>query len=145
NTYLPAVEPGNALGPRITSPDSTLSPTFTDVITVLYQDNLTTGGVQVGMDSAPINASTCKNGAFNDTTGLNVTFDSNCFNLTTLASNGIQINPGDLILFSNANGNAVQYVTSVSGQTLTFDKGDPYGLNQTGASAGTIVQIQNTN
>lgn len=144
NTFLPAIEPGNAMGPLITSPDSTTSPTNTDVISMLYEDNLATSNLyKVGMDAAPINSTACPNGKFNDATGLSITFDSNCFSLTTLAANGIQINPGDLIMFSNANGNAVQTVTNVSGQTLTFAGGDAFGFNQTGAPGGTIVQIQN--
>jgi prepilin-type N-terminal cleavage/methylation domain-containing protein len=145
NTYLPAVDPGNAMGPLITSPDSTTSPTNTDILTVLYQDNLSTqGAFRVGMDSAPINSAACAAGAIT-AVGDKATFDANCFSLATLAANGISINPGDLILFSNANGNAVQYVTSVSAQTLTFGTGDPFGFNQTGAPAGTLIQLQNTN
>ncbi len=145
NMYLAAIEPGNAMGPLITSPDSTSSPTNTDILTVLYQDNLSTGSFQVGMDAAPINSTRCPGGSINST-GSKVIFDSSagCFNMATLAANGVQINAGDLILFSNANGNAIQTVTSVSGQQLNFARGDFFGFNQTGAPAGTLVQIQNT-
>ena len=146
NTFVGAIEPGNALGPLITSPDSTTSPTNTDIVSIMYQDNLSTSNAfQVGMDAAPINSTACPNGKFNDAIGLSVTFDGNCFNLATLSNNGIQINPGDLIMFSNANGNAIQTVTSVSGQTLKFARGDAFGFNQTGAPFGTIVQLQNYN
>lgn len=144
NTFLPAVSPGNALGPLITSPDSTTSPTNTDVITILYQDNLSTSGAfRVGMDSAPINSASCPAGSITAAADK-ATFDSGCFSLSTLAAYGVSINPGDLILFSNANGHAIQYVSGVSGQTLNFGSGDPFGLNQTAAPQGTLIQLQNT-
>src|SRR5467141_694376 len=38
NVILPAVEPGNGLGPKVTSPDGTSS-LATDVITIMYADN----------------------------------------------------------------------------------------------------------
>lgn len=146
NTFLAAVEPGNALGPLITSPDSVASPTNTDVITILYQDNLSTGSFQVGMDAAPINSKSCPGGSIH-AAGATVVFDSStgCFDMSKLAAAGVPINSGDLILFSNANGNAIQTVTSVSGQQLNFAAGDFFGFNQTNAPAGTLVQLQNTN
>src|SRR6266849_3678998 len=38
NLILPAIEPGNNLGPTVTSPDGTSGPR-TDIITILYADN----------------------------------------------------------------------------------------------------------
>src|SRR6266513_3232954 len=38
NVILPAIEPGNGLGPTVTSPDGTSGPA-SDIITVLYADN----------------------------------------------------------------------------------------------------------
>src|SRR5712664_2088668 len=38
NVILPAIEPGNNLGPAITSPDGTSGPR-TDVLTIMYADN----------------------------------------------------------------------------------------------------------
>jgi len=40
------------------------------------------------------------------------------------------ITAGDLIYFNNALGSAIQYVTGVNGQTISFDQGDPLNLNQ---------------
>jgi hypothetical protein len=80
------------------------------------------------------------NGSIN-AAGSSVTFDSACANLGLA---GIQIQPGDLIMFSNTIGNAIQTVTSVSGQTLKFAAGDPYNLNGRADSQGTIKQIQNS-
>jgi prepilin-type N-terminal cleavage/methylation domain-containing protein len=143
NLFLPAVEPGSNMGPFITSPDAT-SNVNTDIITVLYQDNLSTSGTYlVGMDATPINGTSCPSGAIT-AAGDKVTFDSNCFNLGTLAASGVSLNPGDLILFSNANGNALQTITSISGQTLSFASGDAFNLNGVvGSTGGTIRQIQN--
>jgi prepilin-type N-terminal cleavage/methylation domain-containing protein len=144
NTTLPSIEPGNAMGPLITAPDAT-SLTNTDIITIVYVDNTASSTTTiVGMNAQPINGTSCPNGSI-AATGSSVTFDSNCFNLTSLQASGVQINPGDLIMFSNTNGNALQVVTSVSGQTLNFASGDAYGLNQiTSANGGTIKYLQNS-
>jgi prepilin-type N-terminal cleavage/methylation domain-containing protein len=144
NTVLPSIEPGNALGPFITSPDATSS-VNTDILTVLYADN-TAGSTAtiVGMNAQPVNGTSCPGGSLS-ATGTTVTFDSGCFNLANLNVSGVQINPGDLIMFTNTNGNALQLVTAASGQTLTFSSGDAFGLNgkTSTATGGTILQLQN--
>jgi prepilin-type N-terminal cleavage/methylation domain-containing protein len=144
NTTLPAIEPGNALGPLITAPDAT-SATNTDILTVVYEDNTTSSsGTIIGMNAQPINGTSCPGGSIT-ASGNSVVFDSTCFNLTSLAASGVQINPGDLIMFSNTNGKALQVVTSVSGQTLNFASGDAFHLNGiTSATGGTIKQLQNS-
>jgi type II secretory pathway pseudopilin PulG len=145
NTALPPIEPGNALGPLITAPDAT-SLTNTDIITVIYADN-TSGSTStiVGMNAQPVNGTGCTGGSIT-ASGNAATFDATCFNLTSLSASGVQINPGDLIMFSNANGNALQVVTSVAGQTLRFASGDAFGLNGiTSALGGTLVNLQNYN
>jgi prepilin-type N-terminal cleavage/methylation domain-containing protein len=145
NLTLAAIEPGNALGPCITAPDATCS-VNTDEITILYQDNTSTSSTYVvGMNAQPINSTTCSSGAI-ASNGSTVTFDSRaaCFPLTSLAASGAAITPGDLIMFSNSNGNALQLVTSVSGQTLNFASGDAFGLNQmTSALGGTLPSLRN--
>jgi len=155
NSTLPAVEPGADMGPPITAPDAT-SGSNTDEITVIYADNL-------GLDSRPINASPtvatattaanpgCPNGSLTlsgttltavfDGTTLNSSGNYNCVNF---AKNGIAINVGDLIMFSNNQGQALLAVTNVSGQTLTFAKGDPFGLNGRTETSGTINFLQTT-
>jgi Tfp pilus assembly protein PilW len=144
NLTLPAIEPGHQLGPLITPPDATTLAN-TDIVTVVYVDNTSSSTTTiVGMNAEPINGTSCPNGSIS-ATGSTVTFDSNCFNLSTLSASGVQINPGDLIMFSNANGNALQVVTSVSGQTLSFAGGDAFNLNDmTSATGGTIKQLQNS-
>ena len=155
NSTLPAVEPGNAMGPFITAPDaSTGLPTnqssYTDEITVVYADNL-------GLDARPINAQAttnpanpgCPNGKLSlsgttltavfDGTTLNSQGNYNCVNFL---KNGITVNVGDLIMFSNSYGEALLAVTNVNGQTLTFAKGDSFGLNGRTENGGTINYLQ---
>ena len=54
------------------------------------------------------------------------------------------IKAGDLLLFTNANGTAIQTVTSVSATTVFFAAGDPFNFNQRGAAVtqGSIMQIR---
>jgi prepilin-type N-terminal cleavage/methylation domain-containing protein len=149
NTTLPAVEPGDGLGNPINTPDAT-SVTPTDLITMMYVDNT------LGLDNKPINQAPfgadpgCA-GTISPT-GDSVFFDNTTIylgviNCADLSKANIPVSPGDLILFSNANGNAIQTVTAVSGQTLTFTSGlgagDTFALNGSGKPAGTIIQLQN--
>jgi prepilin-type N-terminal cleavage/methylation domain-containing protein len=139
NFSLPAVEPGKNLGPRITSPDVAPGPN-SDLTTVLYADNT------LSLDNVPINrpaspgVTACAGSI--SAAGDTVTFDpsATCHNLA-LAS--IPVQAGDLILFTNAQGNAIQVVTAINGQTLKFSRGDPFNLNGRGDPQGTITQLQN--
>ncbi len=155
NSTLPAVEPGSALGPLITAPDASAGVpsnpnSFTDEITVLYADNL-------GLDQRPINAQAtttppnpgCPKGSLTlSGTTLTATFDGTTlnsggnYNCVNFVKNGISINAGDLIMFSNSYGEALLAVTAVNGQTLTFAKGDPYNLNGRTEGGGTINYLQ---
>jgi Prokaryotic N-terminal methylation motif len=151
---IPAIEPGNMMGPAITAPDAIAGTpanpnSITDEITMLYADNA------VGLDAKPVNQPAtagppanpgCPNGKLQVAgTTVTVTFDVTCVNLTNPASPEISINPGDLILFSNPNGTALLYVTNVAGQVLTFQPGDPFNLNGRTETAGTIKQLENLN
>jgi prepilin-type N-terminal cleavage/methylation domain-containing protein len=136
NVILPAIEPGNALGPTVTSPDGTSGPP-SDIITMLYADNT------LALDAKAINGTSCPGGSIT-ATGSSITFDSTC---VTIGSAGIPVNPGDLLMIYNANNSngALQTVTSISGQTLNFASGDAFNLNgrTTTETAGTIKQLQN--
>jgi prepilin-type N-terminal cleavage/methylation domain-containing protein len=148
-TVLPAVSLGTALGPAVMIPDSlssTPTPAPTDILTVLYDDNTWNQGEN--MDFAPINraavgATPACNGTISPL-GDTVTFDANCNDLTKAR---VPIQPGDLIMFTNPAGvTAIQTVTAVNGQQLSFAKNniiDKFGFNQTGAPQGTIAQLQN--
>jgi hypothetical protein len=134
NVVLPAIEPGAGLGPAVSSPDGTTAPA-SDVVTLLYADN------SLALDGKSINSAACPLGAI-AADGSSATFDLTCVNI---GAAGIPVNPGDLIMFSNVNGNCIQTVTSVNGQTLNFAAQDAFDLNgrTTTEAAGTILQLQN--
>ena len=109
---LPAVSPGDALGPQIGA-------TATDIITVLVADPLFQRfSLDVAEDggSAEVDASTAIDGQA-----------------------GIQ--PGDLIMFEVAGFRALQMVTAQEDQSLEFGAGDAMNLNQRSASDGTIMTL----
>jgi prepilin-type N-terminal cleavage/methylation domain-containing protein len=51
------------------------------------------------------------------------------------------IKVGDLVLFKNALGSAVQTVTRLTGTSVHFDAGDWFNFNQRGVPAGSVTQI----
>lgn len=135
NVILPAIEPGNGLGPTVTSPDGTSGPA-TDIITIMYADNTL-------LVKKAINGAACPNGSIAPN-GLTITFDINC---VVIGGAGIPVNSGDLLMIYNANqpNGILQTVTSVAGQTLNFAAGDAFNLNgrTTTETNGTIRQLQN--
>lgn len=142
NVVLPAIEPGNALGVPITAPDVAGSLVNTDVVTLMYQDNslnLSQYPIYLAAGSgAPGNAGGCAGSI--SPIGAFAQFDPAC--VVSPSPSGASINAGDLIMFSNANGNALVMVTSVAWPTVFFAKNDPFGLNQTGLPSGTLIQLQ---
>jgi type II secretory pathway pseudopilin PulG len=147
NFVLPSIEPGQAMGPLITSPDATAgnpsSPaSFTDEITMLYADNSS------GLEDKPVNQPAiagnpgCPAGSIT-LSGQTVTFDPTCVDVAAMTASGAQIQPGDLIMFSNTHGSALQMVTSAAGNVLNFATGDPYALNGRNDPSGTILQLKN--
>jgi type II secretory pathway pseudopilin PulG len=144
NATIPSIEPGNENGPPITAPDASSGTvgnpnSITDEITILYQDNT------LRLNDKQVNGSACPNGSVVVSGGVTtVTFDTTCLNLSTSLTNlGITLNPGDLIMLQNANGNTLLTVTSVSltSNSLTFGTGDAFDLNRTTETAGTISQL----
>jgi type II secretory pathway pseudopilin PulG len=135
NVILPAIEPGNGLGGVIVSPDGTRSPA-TDIVTIMYADN-----TLLALSQKPVTGPTCPLGTIN-ATGSSIFFDPAC---VTIGAAGIPVNPGDLLMIYNNNGNCLQTVSVVAGQTLTFNPGDAFNLNgrTTTETAGTIKQLQN--
>ena len=115
---IPAVTPGAGLGPVVNGQ-------ATDMVTVLYAD------ISLRLSDWTL---TNINGD-----GSRATVDVR----TDITSPDTGIRVGDLILFSNAQGNALQEVTGTDGgQTMHFDVNDPLLLNQPGAGEGGIVAIQ---
>jgi prepilin-type N-terminal cleavage/methylation domain-containing protein len=142
NATLPAVEPGNSLGPMVTAPDGgTARPT--DEITVVYADN--TLGTDVHPINQPANPGPPAQPACNGTltisgTTLLVNFDPTCLDLTKPDQ---KFNPGDLIMFSNVKGSTLMAVTSAAGTGVTLAPGDAFNLNgRSGDTGGTIWQLQ---
>jgi prepilin-type N-terminal cleavage/methylation domain-containing protein len=131
-SVLPAIEPGFTLGPTMIPVDGTVAGT-TDLITLLYADNA--AGL---LNKTVVDNVNCAGGTINGT-GTSVTFAAACANL---GAGGIQVNPGDLIMFTSSVGNAIQTVTGSAGQTLSFAANDPFKLNATGQPSGTILQIK---
>ncbi len=55
------------------------------------------------------------------------------------------VKPGDVIMLTSTNGNAIGEVTNVVGNTIFFANNDPLNLNQSNATSGNIKTfIQNT-
>jgi prepilin-type N-terminal cleavage/methylation domain-containing protein len=147
NFVVPSIEPGQALGPLITSPDAIAGnpsnpASFTDEISVLYVDNSS------GLEAKPVNQPPipgnpgCPAGSIT-VNGQTVTLDPSCVNVAAMNNSGAQIQPGDLIMFSNSLGNALQEVTSASGNVLNFASGDAFNLNGRTDPSGTILQLRN--
>jgi prepilin-type N-terminal cleavage/methylation domain-containing protein len=153
--YLPALSLGTGLGPVVpiltragVAPGAGAP---SDIITLIYQDNTWDSNPAdnklTALDSAPITqvaagATPACNGSIT-ALGDAVTFDANCVNM---GSARVPVQPGDLFMFSNNNGTALQTVTGINGQVVSFASNpaiDKFGLNQTGAAQGTIKQIQN--
>jgi prepilin-type N-terminal cleavage/methylation domain-containing protein len=116
DAVLQAVTTGSDLGPMV-------SGIPTDMVTILSADR------SLPLDSFPLQSIT--NG------GARATVDAR---ISIGGATGIRA--GDLILFSNAVGNAIQTVTSVNNRVLTFDVNDPFNLNQRNAAQGSIRQIR---
>jgi hypothetical protein len=118
-TSLPALSPGNGLGPVLLG-------VSTDIINVVYADRT------LNISSNPLAAiaadgSTMTVAAATPVTGVG----------------GLQA--GDVILFSNALGNALQMVTNTpTTQTVTFGAGDEMNLNQRGAAFGSVMNLQSS-
>jgi len=141
NVTLPAIEPGNALGPLIVSPDAT-SNFNTDIISLMYLDNsltLNTYPIYLPAGSgAPGVGGGCAGSI--SPTGSFAIFDPSC--VVSPSPSGATVNAGDLLMFSNANGNTLVEVTSVSWPKVYFGAGDAFGLNQTGLPNGTLINLQ---
>jgi prepilin-type N-terminal cleavage/methylation domain-containing protein len=149
-TSLAPVIPGSGLGSVVTTVNpnnqQVLAGGFnTDMITILYADNTLTDSSGVAnpptLNQYPVTqaapaAPVCA-GAI-AATGLTVTMDANCF---VMPGGPTPIQVGNLMMFQNINGTALEYVTSVQGQVITFAAGDPANLNQTGLPNGTIANL----
>jgi len=113
---ISSVAPGGSLGPVVLGVQ-------TDMVHVLYADPT------LPLSSLPLSSLAAD--------GSQMTVDA-----TIDIGGRDQIKAGDIIMFSNAFGNAVQMVTGRTGQTVSFDPNDPMLLNQRGAPQGTIMNLK---
>jgi prepilin-type N-terminal cleavage/methylation domain-containing protein len=145
-TNLPAIAPGYQAGQFATSlnPSTgvTLQGVKTDIINIIYADNILQDTAGHYLYSYPViqAANPACVGAIT-ATGGSITLDSGCF-LMPGATNPITV--GNLIMFHNQNGTALEYVTAVAGQVITFGGGDPAGLNPPGKTLGTVADLATT-
>lgn len=150
-TSLAPVIPGSGLGSvvRTVNPanQAVLTGGFnTDMITILYADNTLVDSSaslnklnQYPVAQAAPAAPVC--GGNIAATGLTVTMAANCFTMPGGGQGTTPVSVGNLIMFQNVNGTALEYVTGVLGQVITFAAGDPAGLNQTGLPNGTVANL----
>src|SRR5580658_5398733 len=142
-TILPAITPGYLAGQLATSlnPSTgvTLTGVKTDIINIIYADNILQDTAGNYLYSFPIiQAANPPCAGTINATGASVTLAPACF-LMPGATN--PITTGNLMMFHNQNGTALEYVTSVAGQTINFAGGDPAELNQSGKTFGTVANL----
>jgi prepilin-type N-terminal cleavage/methylation domain-containing protein len=148
-TTLPPVIPGSQLGSLVTTANPATGAILTggfntDVITILYADNtlvssagappplLTAAPVTSVAPAVPVCAGVI------DPAGAFVTLAPACF---TLPGGPTPIAVGNLIMFHNINGTALEYVTGVTATQILFAPGDPAGLNGTALPKGTVANL----
>lgn len=113
---VPSVAPGAGLGP-------TLRGQATDVITVIYAD------ATLALSQYPLTSMAAD--------GASMVVDAR----TPITGAG-GLHAGDIIMFSNALGNALQMVTRTEQQTAFFAEGDALRLNQRGAESGSVLELR---
>jgi prepilin-type N-terminal cleavage/methylation domain-containing protein len=149
-TVLPVISPGYQIG-NVTSGTGA---TQTDIITLVYADNTLLDSNKHWLNEFPINTpgggtncsgATAKPNGSIVTAGstTTITFDSTCININT---GNTAINVGDLILLQASNGAMalvnVSTVTLASNKITIAASPDPFLLNNSGKTSGTIAQIQ---
>jgi len=113
---LPAISPGAALGPIVLG-------VTTDIVTMMYADPT------LVLSQFPLVGIAADGSAMTVNAGTPIT-----------TPDGLKV--GDVILFSNALGNAMQVITRTNNnQIVDFELNDPMGLNQRAAPQGTIMNL----
>jgi len=130
---LPAVSPGQCLGPTINTKTS-------DEITIISVDQtFAVANVPVPLvpTSITIHPAAC---APPSCTGWTLTVPAAP---SIAAGSTTAVNVGDIFMFSNSNGTALGMVTAVNSgaNTITFDDTDALNLNQPNAAAGTLSNL----
>jgi prepilin-type N-terminal cleavage/methylation domain-containing protein len=148
-SVLPVISPGYQLGPATIA-----SGANTDLVTLVYADNTLIDSNQHWLNEYPINTpgggTNCSgttptpNGSLvTSGTTTTITFDSTCVNINT---GNTALAVGDLLLLQ-ANGGGMALVTisnvNLASNNVTISSSpDPFLLNSSGKTSGTIAQIQ---
>lgn len=131
-TNLPDITTGYKLGP-------TVNGTTTDMVTILTVD-----AFMPTIETPPTGVIDPNEGTLDPAGGF-VTLPANSIWLIGDTVNGTPaMNVGDLVMFKNPRGMAVQTVTRKDSTRLYFDAGDWFNLNQRAAAQGTIMQIKDS-
>ena len=122
-TNLPDITTGDHIGP-------TINGTETDMITLMT------------VDAFMPTLETPADGAI-DSLGAFVTLpNTSPWLVGDTVNDTPPIHEGDLVLFKNASGMALQTVTRVDSTHIFFDANDWFGFNQRAAAQGTVLQIK---
>jgi type II secretory pathway pseudopilin PulG len=131
-TNLPDITTGYQIGPRINGQP-------TDIITMLTVDPF------MPTIETPPSGTTDPNEGTIDPAGGYVTLPTNSVWLVgDTVKDTPPIHVGDLVLFKNPRGMAMQTVTRLTSNRIYFDSGDWFRLNQRSAPQGTIMQIKDS-
>ncbi|MEQ1869795.1 MAG: hypothetical protein ABL961_07200 [Vicinamibacterales bacterium] len=131
-TNLPDITTGYLLGP-------TVNGTRSDIVTLMTIDAF------MPVIETPPTGGTDPNEGVIDPAGAFVTLPANSIWLIGDPANDTPaMNVGDLVMFKNPRGMAIQTVTRKDSTHLYFDASDWFNFNQRSAAQGTIMQIKDT-
>ncbi len=142
---LNGIVPGHSMGQAqtgITSSGTVISAgaVKSDLITVVYADNSLVDTAGRSLNGQPVASASCAGGTLS---AASVTLSTSCF--TMPGTGPSPIGTGNLIMFQNQYGTALEYVTSTNGgQTINFAADDPAGLNAPSAATypnGTVAAL----
>lgn len=132
NTNLPDITTGYMLGPEINH-------VRTDMVTIMTVDAF------MPVIETPPTGSVDPNEGTIDPAGAFVTLPSNSIWLKgDLVNDTPAMNVGDLVLFKNPRGMAIQTITRKDSTRIYFDNNDWFRFNQRSAPQGTVMQIKGT-
>lgn len=132
NTNLPDITTGYMLGPEINR-------VRTDMVTIMTVDAF------MPVIETPPTGSVDPNEGTISAAGDVLTLPANSVWLTgDLANDTPAMNVGDLVLFKNPRGMAIQTITRKDSTHIYFENSDWFRFNQRTAPAGTIMQIKGT-
>lgn len=138
---LPGIISGFQLGPMVNGE-------LTDIVTMLAIDPLSYVQYPTGSAKAlPLNPSGPPYATGLTSSYPTLATDGSSLTVgqfTTWISDPVNgIKTGDVLLFTNVNGTAIQTVTSTNSNTVYFAVADVFNFNQRGVTQGSLMQIRN--